>query len=94
MGHDLSATEIYQKDMAWIDEADVIVAEVTQPSLGVGYEIGYATQSLKKPVLALYRPHEGRRLSAMIGGCDLVTNHEYQTIDEIKPILDTFFATR
>ena len=33
----------------------VIVAEVTQPSLGVGYEIGRA-YAMKKPILCLYRP--------------------------------------
>ena len=33
----------------------VIVAEVTQPSLGVGYEIGRA-YAMNKPILCLYRP--------------------------------------
>ena len=36
-----------------------IVAEVTQPSLGVGYEIGRAVD-MKKPILCLYRPQEGK----------------------------------
>ena len=31
---------IHDRDVGWLHEADVVVAEVTQPSLGVGYEIG------------------------------------------------------
>ena len=38
----------------------VLVAEVTQPSLGVGYEIGRAVD-MKKKVLCLFRPQSGRR---------------------------------
>jgi 2'-deoxynucleoside 5'-phosphate N-hydrolase len=83
---------IYDKDMAWVNEADVIIAEVTTPSLGVGFEIGAASQALKKPILCLYRPQEGKSLSAMIAGCPDVANATYKTIDDIKPILDAFFA--
>lgn len=38
----------------------VVVAEVTQPSLGVGYELGRAVD-MKKKVLCLFRPSSGRR---------------------------------
>ena len=37
----------------------VVVAEVTQPSLGVGYELGWAV-ALHKPVLCLFHPKSGR----------------------------------
>ena len=37
----------------------VVVAEVTQPSLGVGVELG-RVQLLKKKVLCLFRPQEGK----------------------------------
>merc|ERR1712042_77715 len=58
---------IHDRDVEWLHEADVVVAEVTQPSLGVGYEIGMA-RSLGKPITCLFRPSSGRRLSAMIRG--------------------------
>ena len=38
----------------------VLIAEVTQPSLGVGYELGRAVQYQKK-TLCLFRPDSGRR---------------------------------
>ncbi len=62
---------IYDRDMAWLNEAAVVVAEVTTPSLGVGYEIGHMEG--KKPVLCLYREQDGKRISAMIGGNKNVT---------------------
>lgn len=37
-----NSQDIYAKDIAWVKEADIIIAEVTNPSLGVGYEIAYA----------------------------------------------------
>ena len=39
--------EIHDRDLAWLSEADVLVAEVTTPSLGVGYEIGKATEGAR-----------------------------------------------
>merc|ERR1712227_110496 len=58
---------IHDRDVSWLKEADVVVAEVTQPSLGVGYEIGRAVD-MKKPILCLFRPESGKRISAMIEG--------------------------
>ena len=57
--------EVYTRDTTWIRESDILIAEVSVPSHGVGYEIGYAL-GLGKPVLALYQ--EGRKVSKMISG--------------------------
>jgi 2'-deoxynucleoside 5'-phosphate N-hydrolase len=57
--------EVYTRDTAWIRESDVMIAEVSVPSHGVGYEIAYAL-GLGKPVLALYQ--EDRKVSKMISG--------------------------
>lgn len=57
--------EVYARDVAWIRGCDVLIAEVSMPSHGVGYEIGFAL-GLRKPVLALYQ--EGRKVSKMISG--------------------------
>ena len=66
-GSPLPEPAIYKRDMTMIQEADVIIAEVTNPSLGVGYELGYA-ESLKKPILCLFDTASERKLSAMILG--------------------------
>jgi len=57
--------DVYARDVEWIRTCDALIAEVSIPSHGVGYEIGFAL-SLGKPVLCLYQ--EGRRVSKMITG--------------------------
>jgi hypothetical protein len=57
---------ICAQDTAWLDECDAVVAEVTTPSLGVGYEIAYALHHAHKPVLCLCQ--RSVHLSAMIAG--------------------------
>ena len=56
---------IYDQDTAWLRECDAVVAECSQPSLGVGYEMAYA-EALKKPVAIFCR--KSARLSAMLTG--------------------------
>ena len=82
--------EIHDRDMDWLLQADVIVAEVTTPSLGVGYEIGRAFDAGKK-IVCLYRKQQGKRLSAMIAGNIQIENYEYETINEAKKIIDNIF---
>ena len=75
--------------MEWLQSADAVIAEVTTPSLGVGYELGIA-EKLKKPVLCLYRPSEDKRLSAMVKGNKIFTCKEYNNFTEIKLHVDEF----
>lgn len=84
--------EIRATDVAWIREADAIIAEVTNPSLGVGYEIAKA-EEWGKPVLALFRPAGGRRLSAMIAGSPQTRSLLYADLDEAKPAIREFLAS-
>lgn len=63
----LPEPEIYERDTQMIQEADVIIAEVTNPSLGVGYELGYA-ERLGKPIMCLFDGDSGAKLSAMVRG--------------------------
>lgn len=81
---------IHDRDLEWLQSADVLVAEVTQVSMGVGYEIGRAVESGKK-VLCLFRPGENKRLSAMIAGCYKIELVEYQSFSEVKTIIKDYF---
>jgi nucleoside 2-deoxyribosyltransferase len=87
-----SDAAIYERDMAWLMEADVVVAEVTVPSHGVGYEIARA-EGLGKPVLCLYRPGTARRLSAMLAGSSGLQCEVYSSVTELGPILDRFLSS-
>ena len=91
LGEDgLTDDYIHNRDLEWVLESDVLVAEVSTASLGVGYEIGRAIENGKK-VLCLYRPQDGKRLSAMISGSSGVTNAEYRNLDDAKKRIDDFF---
>ena len=50
----LTPTSIYERDMKLLNECDVVIAEVSNPSLGVGYEVCQALR-LKKPTLCLFQ---------------------------------------
>ncbi|HSP32780.1 MAG TPA: nucleoside 2-deoxyribosyltransferase [Thermoanaerobaculia bacterium] len=80
-GEALSACEIFDRDVAWIEEAardgGVLVAEVSRPSTGVGYEIAFARHRLDMPVVCLYRPAFTRRCSGMIAGDRSIRLIEY-----------------
>lgn len=84
-----SDTYIYGRDMEWLRASEIIVAEVTTPSLGVGYELGMA-EALGKKVVCLHREIEGKRLSAMIGGNDYYHILKYADLEEVKVKLDDF----
>ena len=86
----LSDEEIHDRDLGWIIESDLLVAEVTVPSLGVGYEIGRAID-LAKPVLCLYDAGSDKPLSAMIAGSDKVEMKLYKNISDIEGILEAYF---
>ena len=81
--------KIYQRDLEWLNQSDLVIAEVTSPSLGVGYELGIS-ESLGKPVLCLYRDIEDKKVSAMILGNEYFNSHKYKNIDDIKKIIQIF----
>jgi hypothetical protein len=82
---------IHDRDMAMLKECDLVVAEVTAPSLGVGYELGWAV-AWNKPVLCLHRHMRERPLSAMIAGSPGVRTAAYIAIDEAKKIIRDFIS--
>jgi 2'-deoxynucleoside 5'-phosphate N-hydrolase len=85
-GENLADRQIHDRDLEWLRTADVLVAEVSTPSLGVGYEIGRAVEWGKR-IVCLHRPSAGRRLSGMIAGSEGVETHAYTSIDDLRAIL-------
>lgn len=86
-----AAGEIYARDIRWIIGCNALIAEVSTPSHGVGYEIAYAL-GLSKPVLSCYQ--EGVPVSKMILGNDSpgLTVTSYQSEHELHQLLDQFLA--
>ena len=86
----LTESEIHNQDLKWLNEADVVIAEVSKPSLGVGYELG-RVYNMNKPVLCLYRITEGKKLSAMIAGSDKFVVINYVNVEDAFVYIDIFF---
>lgn len=77
-GSPLPSDEIYKRDIAMIHDCDVVIAEVTNPSLGVGYELAYA-EKLGRPILCLFNATSKNKLSAMVQG------NSYNTVKYYEP---------
>jgi 2'-deoxynucleoside 5'-phosphate N-hydrolase len=85
--------DVYTRDTNWIQESDILIAEVSVPSHGVGYEIGYAL-ALGKPVLALYQL--GRKVSKMISGNPdpNLSVRSYESPENAVEIIRAFLSTQ
>lgn len=73
--------EIYEQDTNWLRECDVVIAECTCPSLGVGYELAFA-EKLGKPCHIFYNRTK-TQLSAMLTGNPYFNIHPYENEEEI-----------
>ncbi len=77
--------EVYKRDIEKVRESDFLVAEVSDPSLGVGMELMLAIE-LSKPIL-LFRHKNARPLSFMVRGAPGNVLFEYSSIEEADSIL-------
>ncbi len=83
--------EIFERDIRFLSECDVVIAEVSNPSLGVGYEICYALGH-KISTLCIYQPNIF--VSRMIVGntSPYLTLFEYQDEESLFLRLDDFLV--
>lgn len=90
----LSDKQIYTRDVKWIDGSKIMIAEVSGPSLGVGFEISYALFVKKIPVLAVYHSNAGQ-ISSMISGCPnpLLQLKKFSDIDDLTNSIKKFIAS-
>ena len=87
----LTDSEIFSRDIKWIDKSEIVIAEVSGPSLGVGFEIAYSIYKKKMNVLALVNS-EAQDVSAMVTGChsELLTIKKYADTEDLKKSVSVF----
>ncbi|OGU48492.1 MAG: hypothetical protein A2080_04565 [Ignavibacteria bacterium GWC2_36_12] len=87
----LTDSEIFSRDIKWIDKSEIVIAEVSGPSLGVGFEIAYSIYKKKINVLALVNS-EAVDVSAMVTGChsELLTIKKYADTEDLKKSVSVF----
>jgi len=79
--------QVYIQDSDWLKSADVVVAEITTPSLGVGYELGLA-ESLGKKVFCLYQADKKEKISSMILGNEYFAVFPYEKTEQLPKIIN------
>jgi nucleoside 2-deoxyribosyltransferase len=88
-----SDRDIHDRDVQMLLRSDLVVAEVSTPSLGVGYEIGRALEN-GKAVVVLHRLGAGP-LSAMVAGAPSVEVISYsddeQALTQLRAVLSRRF---
>ena len=82
----ISPQDVYRRDMAWLQDCDIFIAEVSGSSFGLGFETGYLLGATTKSVILLYRREAEKKVSLLITGnahpnCTLVP---YANVGEIE----------
>lgn len=82
----LGPREVYARDMAWLEQSDIFIAEVSGSSFGMGFETGYVLGSSDKRAILFYRREVEGRISLLITGnvhprCTVVS---YSGVEEME----------
>jgi nucleoside 2-deoxyribosyltransferase len=92
-----SERAVFERDRAWLDACDALVAETSGSSYGVGFEVGYLTgrgAATGQRVFILYdatRRHQLSRL--MLGHTDpRGAACAYRTVDDVLTFIDAHFG--
>lgn len=64
----ISPQEVFRRDMQWLNECDIFMAEVSGSSFGLGFEAGYLLGSSNKRVILFYQLELAPRISLLITG--------------------------
>ena len=83
---------IYKLDTEWLRSSDVLIAECTNPSHGVGYELAYA-EARNIPVYIFYDKSKAN-ISAMLNGNAYFKVYPYENEAEIYSVLDEILGNQ
>ena len=97
----LTERAVFERDIRWLEEADLLIAEASGSSYGVGFEVGYAlgrssTAAGDAPVLLLYEAGRRASVSRLIAGnahpgC---TTYPYKDAVDLLRFVERYLAPR
>jgi hypothetical protein len=92
----LSEEHVFRRDLDWLSNCDVLVAEASGSSYGVGFEVGYVLGRARETgqrVVLLYDAARSHCISRLIvGNCDAAcTTFAYRSLAELSTFLDGQF---
>jgi len=85
----ITPQDAYRRDMAWLEQCDLFVAEVSGSSFGLGFETGYVLGATSKKAILFYRSDLEKKVSLLITGkthpnC---TPAPYSTVGEVEAFI-------
>jgi nucleoside 2-deoxyribosyltransferase len=93
----LTERQVYERDIEWLDACDLLVAEGSGSSYGVGFEVGYIlgrAAETNQRVLLMYERARHDTLSRLLVGnahpnC---TTYAYHGLDDLIAFVDGYLA--
>ena len=87
----LPPQEVFARDMRWLAQCDIFIAEVSGSSFGLGFETGYLLGATPKKTILFYERAVERMISLLIVGnthsnCILAP---YSRLDELEELVRT-----
>jgi len=82
----ITPQEVYLRDMKWLEQCDLFMAEVSGSSFGLGFETGYILGSTTKEVVLFYRRDVEAKISLLITGithpnCTVVPYSQVEVVE-------------
>ena len=82
----ITSKEVYLRDLKWLEQCDMFIAEVSGSSFGLGFETGYLLGATTKKVVLFYRRDVESKISLLITGnshpnCRLVPYSEPNEVE-------------
>lgn len=93
----LTERDVFDRDMEWLEHADLLIAEASGSTYGVGFEVGYVlgrSETSGQRVLLLYDAERRGRISRLIPGnahphC---TTYGYESASDLQHAVHLFLA--
>jgi nucleoside 2-deoxyribosyltransferase len=93
----LSERDVFERDVRWLEGADLLIAEASGSSYGVGFEVGYVVGRAERSgqrVLLLYDAARRERVSRLIAGNvhPSCTSYSYSDTSDLLRFVDAYLA--
>ena len=93
----ITEADVFARDLEWLTRCDVLVAEASGSSFGVGFEVGYVLGRAKtsgQRVVLLYDRSRRHAISRLITGNNdpACTTFGYGSLDELTAFIDRQLA--
>ena len=94
----LTEEQVYRRDLEWLSQCDVLVAEASGSSYGVGFEVGYVLGRARvtgQRVLLVYDEARRHAVSRLItGNCDeACATFGYRSLEDLTLFIDRELGT-